>query len=317
MKKVLVFGGNVFLGRAVVKKFLNMGYEVYVLNRGKHENIEGTIPLIADRNNQDEVKRVCGNIKFDVVFDGCAYTPQQTKIAIECVKRDISHFIHISSASVYIDENIYPYNEESKRGTCPVWGEYSTNKYLSEEILFEENRKNGYPITLLRPFYLYGIENNLDRESYAIKRLLTNQPIIVPGLGLPLMQFGYIEDLCTAIEAICLSNESCGKAYNISGDEYISFKGWVETCAKVLNVKADIVLADAKALGLKARDWFPFRDITMIGDCSLIQKDLGVTPKYTFEAGIQEIVNAIELDQLVEGFTVSETEKNILRMIRK
>ena len=143
MNKVLVFGGNVFLGRAVVRKFISMGYEVYVLNRGMHENIQGAIPLIADRNKKEEVKRVCDNIQFDVVFDGSSYTPEQTKIAIECVNRDIRHFIHISSASIYIDENVYPFTEESKRGANPIWGDYSANKYLCEEVLFDEYRKCG------------------------------------------------------------------------------------------------------------------------------------------------------------------------------
>lgn len=186
MKKALVLGGSVFVGRAVVRKLLSMGYEVYVLNRGNHENIEGTIPLVAERDKLEEMKKACEGISFDVVLDGSAYTSLQTKNAIESVNRDVAHYIHISSASVYVDEHCYPYREDSK---C---GEYSDNKYLCEELLFQEYRENGLPITILRPFYLYGGENNLDRESYVFKRLLTDQTLLVPGLGLPLVQFGYI-----------------------------------------------------------------------------------------------------------------------------
>lgn len=314
-KTALVFGGSVFLGRAVVRKFLSMGYKVYVLNRGNHETIEGTISLIADRNNLNEVMKVCEGKHFDVVFDGSAYTPLQTKNAIESVNEDIKHFIHISSASVYIDEHIYPYKENSKRGSCPVWGEYSTNKFLCEEMLMKEHKENGLPVTILRPFYLYGIENNLDRESYIFKRLLTNQTILVPGMGLPLMQFGYIEDLCSAIEKICESEISCGKAYNLSGSEYVSFVGWIKTCAKVLKVEPKMQLVDASALGLKARAWFPFRDVNMIGDCSLIEKELGVKPAYSLEEGLREIVEATDLKALIKGFEISDREKEILKSL--
>lgn len=312
MKTALVLGGSVFVGRAVTRKFLNMGYEVYVLNRGNHENVEGTIPLKADRDRLDEMIEACKGKHFDVVFDGSAYTPLQTKNAIESINKDITHYIHISSASVYMDEHSYPYREDSNRGSCPVWGEYSTNKYLCEELLLKAYKENGFPVTILRPFYLYGIENNLDRESYVFKRLLTNQTIIVPGLGLPLIQFGYIEDLCSAIEVICQSEVSCGKAYNISGDEYVSFTGWIETCAKVLNVEPKIKLVDANAYGLKAREWFPFRDVTMIGDCSLIREELGIQPAYTLEQGLREIAEAIDLEELIKDFEINDKEKEIL-----
>ena len=67
-KTALVFGGSVFLGRAVVRKFLSMGYKVYVLNRGNHKPLEGAIPLIADRNNLNEVMKVCEGKHFDVVW---------------------------------------------------------------------------------------------------------------------------------------------------------------------------------------------------------------------------------------------------------
>lgn len=315
MKKVLILGGSVFLGRAAVRKFLSMGYTVYVLNRGTHETMEGTIPLIADRNNKEEVERVCKDIHFDVVFDGSAYTPLQTKNVIESINQDILHYIHISSASVYLEDNVYLYREDSKRGANPMWGEYGANKYLCEEVLFEEYYKNGFPITILRPFYLYGIENNLDRESYVFKRLLTSQTIIVPGKGLPVIQFGYVEDLCSAVEEICKTNRSCGNAYNISGDEYISFKSWIELCAKVLRVTPKIELVDAGALGLHPREWFPFRDVTMIGDCSKIRDDLGVKPAYTLEAGIREIADSTDLEKLIDRFVVPQVERDILSSI--
>ena len=34
MKKILVMGGNQFVGKEIVKKLLEKKYQVYVLNRG-------------------------------------------------------------------------------------------------------------------------------------------------------------------------------------------------------------------------------------------------------------------------------------------
>lgn len=314
--KVLVFGGNVFLGKAVAEKFIDMGCEVCVLNRGNHPGPEGAVQITADRNDPEAVKNALKNHRFDIVFDGSAYTPEQTRIALDAVNRDIKHYIHISSASVYIDEHVYPFKEDSKRGSNPIWGDYSENKYKCEEILFEEYRKNKFPVTILRPFYLYGKNNNLDRESYVFKRLLADRPIVVPANGLPLMQFGHIDDLCSAVEAICNNDICCGKAYNIAGDEYISFTGWIETCAEALDKKAEIIYADTRSFGIKARDWFPFREVNMIGDCSLIEKELGIKPKYSFAEGIRDIVLGIDRKSLVESLTINATEETLLSKMK-
>ena len=36
--KILVLGGNQFLGKALCKKLLELGHRVYALNRGTREN---------------------------------------------------------------------------------------------------------------------------------------------------------------------------------------------------------------------------------------------------------------------------------------
>lgn len=315
--KVLVLGGNVFLGKAVAQKFIDIGHEVYVLNRGNHKSPDGAIQLTADRNNLDAMKNVLNDLRFDIVFDGSAYTPEQTRIAIDTIQGDIKHYIHISSASIYLDEHVYPFKESSKKGYNPIWGDYSGNKFECEKILFDEYDKRNYPITILRPFYLYGKNNNLDRETYVFKRILTGQPIIVPSNGLPLMQFGYIDDLCDAVEVICNSDVSCGKAYNIADNEYISFTGWIEKCAEALEKKAEILYVDTKTYGIKARDWFPFREVNMIGDCSLIEKELGILPKYSFDKGICEIAESIDKESLINSFTINDTEKFLLSKLKQ
>lgn len=91
--------------------------------------------------------------------------------------------------------------------------------------------------------------------------------------------------------------------------------GWIETCGKVLQVKPKIKLVDADAFGLKARDWFPFRDVNMIGDCSLIEEELGVKPAYSLEEGLREIVEATDFTALIKDFEISDKEKEIIKCL--
>ena len=67
--KVLVMGGNQFLGRALVKKLLSENYEVSVLNRGNRKNLKGTAHIKADRNNYEELVLKLSNTEFDMLLD--------------------------------------------------------------------------------------------------------------------------------------------------------------------------------------------------------------------------------------------------------
>lgn len=68
MKKILVMGGNQFVGKEIVKKFLEKKYQVYVLNRGMRKNKEEAIFLEADRNNFNVMEKVLKNIDVDILL---------------------------------------------------------------------------------------------------------------------------------------------------------------------------------------------------------------------------------------------------------
>ena len=69
MKKILVMGGNQFVGKEVAKKLLEKNYKVYVLNRGIRKNLDNVIFLKADRKNISEMKNILKNIEVDVIID--------------------------------------------------------------------------------------------------------------------------------------------------------------------------------------------------------------------------------------------------------
>ena len=69
MKKILIMGGNQFVGKEIVKKFLGKDYTVYVLNRGTRKNIEEVIFLKVDRDNFIEMENILKNIDVDIIID--------------------------------------------------------------------------------------------------------------------------------------------------------------------------------------------------------------------------------------------------------
>lgn len=319
MIKVLVLGGSVFIGRAITEKFIRNGDDVYVLNRGNHPCPEGAKQLIADRNNKEQFNKAIGEEQFDIVIDGSAYNKEQTRIAIDKLNNNnLKHYIHISTATVYEEGQPQPYKEDgSKRGSAKSWGSYSTDKFLCEEELLSEYKEKKLPITLVRPFYVYGPGNNLDRESYIFARLIKGAPIVVPGKGKCKVQFGHIDDLCDAIMEMSKSDNSIGEAYNVSGNEVVTFEEWIKTCGKVLQIIPKMILVDAKDTGHKSREWFPFRDIDMYGDVNKIKKQLGVSPKYSLYEGLKETASHYTNSEFLKVSNINEVENEIINHLKE
>lgn len=311
--KVLVIGGGVFVSKAIAKKLIDEGNDVYVMNRGLHKNISGVTHLFADRNDSDLFSKAIGNMEFDVVYDICSYFDTQTKISIKNLTGRIGHFIHMSSATVYNDTKVFPLNENTKRGSSKIWGDYSKNKYLCEEALFLAYSKDRFPVTIIRPFYIYGPENNFDREAYVFKRILNGFPIILPGMGEKIIHFGYIDDLVDAVIKISANKSSIGEAYNIAGDEIVTFNEWVKMCENILEIKAKIFYTECEYINYKAREWFPFRDINFFGTCEKLKSELGIYSHYSLYDGLKKAFNSLEKDILKENFYCNEVEKNILK----
>ena len=286
MKKILIMGGNQFVGKEIVKNFLEKDYIVYVLNRGTRKNIEGVFFLKADRNNYIETENILKNIEVDIIVDVSAYTEEQVDILQKVMKDRFKQYILISSASVYNSIESAPVNEESETGENLIWGDYAKNKYLAEQKTIENSNLYNFKYTIYRPFYIYGIGNNLDRENYFFSRIKYDLPIYIPSKN-NIIQFGYVEDLALAIESSINNSDFYNQIFNISGDEYVTMSEFIEICAKVINKKTTIKYVDTEKSQIKVRDWFPFREVNLFGDISKLE-NTGFRNTYSLIQGLEK-----------------------------
>lgn len=286
MKKILIMGGSQFVGKKIVEKFLEKNYTVYALNRGRRKNIEGVIFLKADRNNFFEMENVLKNIEIDIIVDVSAYIEEQVDILHKLMKNKFKQYILISSASVYNNIEYTPVNEESLVGENLIWGDYAKNKYLAEKKTIENSNLYNFKYTIFRPFYIYGIGNNLERENYFFSRIKYNLPIFIPSKN-NIIQFGYVEDLVLAIESSIENSDFYNQIFNISGDEYVTMSEFAEICGKVMSKKAIIKYINTEENKIKARDWFPFREVNLYGDISKLQ-NTGFRNTYSLVKGLEK-----------------------------
>ena len=308
MKKILIMGGNQFVGKEIAKKFLDKDYTVYVLNRGTRKNIKGVFFLKVDRDNFVEMENILKDIEVDIIVDVSAYTEEQVDILHKVMKNRFKQYILISSASVYNNIECTPVNEESQIGENLIWGDYAKNKYLAEKKTIENSNLYNFKYTIFRPFYIYGIGNNLDRENYFFSRIKYNLPIYIPNKGNNIVQFGYIEDLASAIELAVENSDFYGQVFNISGDEYVAITEFAEICGKIMNKKSIIKHIDTEEKNIKARDWFPFREVNLFGDISKLE-NTGFRNKYSLIKGLEKTYKYNEEHDLIIEPNLNEIEK--------
>ena len=146
MKKILVTGGTTFVSKYVAEYFVNVGYEVFVLNRNSKPQVQGVKLIEGDRHNLGGVLK---DTFFDVVADITAYNDNDI---IDFVRElgSFDQYIMISSSAVYPEYGVQPFLEESEKSENKFWGSYGTDKIAAEKALLERVKDAN----ILRPPYL-------------------------------------------------------------------------------------------------------------------------------------------------------------------
>lgn len=254
--RICVLGGTYFIGRHIVNMLLNNGHDVCVVNRNNQPQILDSIPLLSDRGNEEELKQALSGEAFDVIIDISGQIPNHVSNVIRYLKSKPKKIIFISSGSVYLPDNA-PFNEESPVGKSSLWGNYGNNKLLCENIWYEYSQSNKVPILILRPPYLYGVGNYLDRETWFVSRYLSNSPIFIPDNPETAVQFLHVEDLALIVTKN-ISNNTEG-IFNVAAPDILSYQDLCEVTGKAIGEKTLLKTINLKSRNLQSRDFFPFR----------------------------------------------------------
>jgi nucleoside-diphosphate-sugar epimerase len=198
----------------------------------------------------------------------------------------VGHAIFVSTCRVYDHALPIPYTEDTPRSL--YWGEYARNKIAGEDVLFARHRRDGLPISIVRPTHVYGPMNTRNNEAFFFDRLVRGRPVLLPGAGGWLRQFGHVADLADAIVALLGRRQAFGQAYNVTGEESITQAGFVELIADVLKRPLTLVPCVPPAGGPAV----PFGQ-NLAYDCHAVHttaklRALGIRPAYTLAAGIAQ-----------------------------
>ncbi len=290
--QVLVIGGSRFIGLTVVQRLLMDGHRITLLTRGHTPDPFGTRVnrVIGDRSDPRVLQRAVARRDFDVVVDVIAFREEDTRAAIERLSGRIGHFIHVSTASVYLirERILAPFREEDFSGRLapkteasgPSWT-YAYHKRRCELVLAHAWETEQFPYTTLRLPMVVGPGDYTGRAQTYLERLVDGGPLILPDGGLNSWGFLWVADVAEVVAANLMNSNSFGRAYNLAQREIVSLKQFVEATAVTLGLRPTLVAVPSEWLArLNLGTTFsPYtHDHDIVLDTSAAQRDLLFEP---------------------------------------
>jgi nucleoside-diphosphate-sugar epimerase len=212
---ILVIGGAKFIGWRLVELLGITGHAVTVINRGNYQRDypDNVTHRVADRNDYDKILAAVGDTIYDAVFDMCGFVESDMQHTIKLFSGRAKKYVFISTAATYLEPLVLPITEDYPQGAHGIWGKYGSNKLACERVLLAAHEKTGFPAVIVRPSYVYGIGNTIDRETFLFDRITKNRTILVPGDGEAVVQLGEVTDLCRASLGIAETPKGYGECY--------------------------------------------------------------------------------------------------------
>ena len=243
--KALFIGGTGTISTAIVKRLVNeLGWEVWLINRGNRSHVlpEGVRQIVADIGDEADVRNKLGDATFDVVGEFIGFTVDQVERDYRLFKGRTRQYIYISSASAYHKPAASYVITEGTTLANPHW-EYSRNKIACEEFLMKKYREEGFPVTIVRPSHTYDERNiplgvhGKNGSWQVIERMRQGKPVIIQGDGTSLWHLTFNRDFAVGYTALMGNRHAIGEAFQITGDEVLTWNQIYQTIADALGVE--------------------------------------------------------------------------------
>ena len=303
MLKILVTGGEGFIGSWIVEKLSQMGHRVTTLDsRETYDVIERQeLDRLCQwrQRNWKRVTKISGNVtmpldrvwlrKQDIVIHLASYprariVHDHPEIGVEnivvgttgmlqdCVEYGVKRFVYVSSSMIYGD---FADGADEKTAPNPM-NIYGEAKLTGERLTQQFNRAFGLECVIARPSGVYGAGDIPDRVlSKFFDAAMNNQNISVHGAD-NRVDFTYVEDAADGIIRCALEKQAANKIFNITAGSANSLGEAAKKIIQLTGSKSQIKDTGKNKL-------YPNRGTL---DVSQAQQLLGYKPQYSFDQGI-------------------------------
>ena len=323
---LLILGGGVFLGQALLSSALENGHTVTVFNRGQSRQWwpPGVKWIVGDRK---EDLHLLMNGQWDAVIDTCGYRPQDVELSCAALFDSCERYVYISSVSAYASFAKPPIRETDRlasivgHATDKVTGvNYGPLKAECERTVA---RVFGARSILIRPGLIVGPNDPTGRFSYWPWRIAAGGRVLAPGTPERPIQFIDARDLAAWILQLVAVRAS--GAFNATGpNDGATFGELLDTCRWICGEEVEVEWADDKFLEREGVQpwtelplWIPSHDASMRGfhlvdtkrakGSRLSTRPLAVTLNDILEAGIP-----VASDKRRAGKLTRQRERDLL-----
>jgi dTDP-glucose 4,6-dehydratase len=203
-----------------------------------------------------------------------------TQVLLEAGRRkEIKRFIQISTDEVY--GSLGPEGSFTEDSTLKPNSPYAASKTAADLLVRAYYKTFGFPGIVTRCSNNYGPYQFPEKLiPLFITNALAHESLPLYGDGLNIRDWIHVEDHCRAIDLI-LHRGEVGKIYNIGGGSEKTNVELTRVVLKKLNRPETLIRYVKDRLG---------HDRRYAIDASKLRRELGWTPLYTFEQGIEETI---------------------------
>jgi UDP-glucose 4-epimerase len=300
--KYLVTGGAGFIGSNIVKRLLELGEFVRIIDNfstGRKENIEEFIgnPNFELIEGDITDLNICQKSIKDMDFvlhqaaipsvNRSILDPKSTfeanaigtlNLLIAVKKYKIKKIVYASSSSIYGPGHVPKKEEMTPNPISP----YALSKFTGEKLCQIFSKIYGIPTICLRYFNVFGPRQNPFSEYAAvipkfISAFLKNKRPVIYGDGKQTRDFTYVENVVEANLKASRSKFRGGEIFNIACGKQISL-------LDLINILNKYLFKNIKPLFRNER---PGDIKHSFADISKAKKILGYTPKISFKDGLK------------------------------
>ncbi len=310
MAKYLVTGGAGFIGSNIVRKLVELGENVRVIDNfstGKRENLAPFLDKIelmeGDFSDLDTAKKATAGVDYVLHQGAIPSVPRSVENPIETDRANVlgtltmlmasreagvKRFVYAASSSAYGDSPVMP--KEESMPTAPK-SPYAIQKLTGEQYCQNFYTLFGLETVCLRYFNVFG--PNQDPESvYSaviplfIKKMLRGETPTIFGDGETSRDFTYVDNNVDACLKACVATKECaGQVINVACGSEISLNQLVEKINKILGTNVSPKYEPERLGDVKHS----------LGDISKAKKLLGYAGAIDFDEGLKRTVEFYKL----------------------
>lgn len=303
--KLLFIGGNGNISWYCVQKALEMGHEVWTLNRGA--------TVLTRRAIQPEVKQIhCDirciedvvlalpDISFDCVCDFICMNGEQAVERIKIFDGRVKQYVLISSDAVYKRQtSSLPFTEAAEQYEFSKVGGYIAGKLEAERTFIQAFEVKAFPTVIIRPYMIYStvLQTPVGQNDFTqAKMVLEGKPLLMLGDGNNLVAPMHAEDFANAFVPLLGNTSATGEDFHIANTNLLT---WNECMGQFL---AALPTGNKSICHIPEADiekWDLFEDKELlrqqmwhnIFDCSKIKAMVpGWKPSISYRDGIMRTV---------------------------